>query len=171
MRLTCGSAGTIRLGIHKGQACGILGLSRTILENEMTQSKLSTTTDPRFSQPDEETARILRAMIEITSAFRELSPTIPVAYMEAFLVVCLKPGGGSTDYMKDMGTIQPIMSRMLLTLGNKERRKPADESGYKLVETSPDPLDMRRNRTFLTAKGKTLLNRVVRQIQRLGVIK
>jgi hypothetical protein len=123
--------------------------------------------DTKFSPPDEETARHLRALLEITRAFRELSPTIPVAYMEAFLVVCLKPGLGATDYMKDMGTIQPVMSRMLLHLGNKERRKELDESGFQLIDSVPDRADLRRHRSYLTVKGKRLLNRVVGYTKRL----
>lgn len=122
---------------------------------------MANTVDKRFASPTEDDARVIRAVIDVLRVFREESPTIPVSYAIAFLLVALKPGGGTTDYMGGLDTIQPIMSRILLALGNKERRKPADESGFKLIDFAPDPLDLRRNRTFLTGKGKALLNKVL----------
>ena len=128
--------------------------------------KRMVTTDPRFATPEINEGAALRALIEITRAFREISPTLPVSYMQAFLAVCLKPGGGSTDYMGELDTIQPIMSRILLHLGAKQRGKALGDSGYKLIDTAPDPLDLRRDRYFLTPKGKTLLRRVLRELER-----
>lgn len=123
--------------------------------------------DPRFAPPCEETSRQLRALIEICRAFREISPTMPVTYVQAFLTVCLKPGNGSTEYQKELETIQPIMSRILLSLGNKQRRKPADESGFKLIDFAHDPIDLRLKRVFLTPGGKQLLNKVLREVERM----
>jgi DNA-binding MarR family transcriptional regulator len=114
-------------------------------------------TDPRFAPPEDDAARQIRALIEITRLFRDLAPTLPVSYMQAFLEVALHPGGGSTDHMGALETIQPVMSRILLHLGSKERRQALGEGGYKLIESAPDPMDLRRDRYFLTPKGKALL--------------
>jgi len=127
----------------------------------------ATKTDIRFTPPDDEDARALRVVMDVMRVFRDESPTIPVSYAMAFLLVALKPGGGSTDYMNDLDTIQPIMSRILLALGHKERRKPLGESGADLIDFAPDPLDLRRNRTYLTPKGQRLMRKVVEATNRL----
>lgn len=123
--------------------------------------------DQRFTLPDEDATRHLKALIEITKIFREVAPTLPVSYMHAFLEVCLKPGGGSTDYMARLDTIQPIMSRILLHLGSKARRQALGEGGYKLIDSSSDPMDLRRDRYFLTPKGRTLLAKIYRELRKI----
>lgn len=123
--------------------------------------------DPRFTPLEDGAANHIRALIEVTRIFRDLAPTLPVSYMQAFLEVCLRPGGGSTDYMKHLDTIQPIMSRILLHLGSKERRQALGDGGYKLIDSAPDPMDLRRDRYFLTPKGKALLSRIQREVAKL----
>ena len=122
--------------------------------------------DVRFTEPSEDDARTIRALIEVMRLFRNESPTIPLSYAMAFLLVALKPGGGSTDYMGQLDTVQPIMSRVLLALGARERRKALGEGGYGLVDFAPDPLDLRRNRTHLTTKGRKLLAGVVAAVNK-----
>jgi DNA-binding MarR family transcriptional regulator len=68
--------------------------------------------------------------------------------------------------MGQLDTVQPIMSRVLLALGARERRKALGESGYGLVDFAPDPLDLRRNRTHLTTKGRKLLAGVVAAVNK-----
>ena len=133
----------------------------------MDQSTPRSNIDGRFATPSEDEARVLRALIEILRAFREISPTIPATYVQAFLTVCLRPGEGSTEYMADLDTTQPVMSRMLLALGGKARRGTLGELGLQLLDAGPDVLDMRRNRTFLTAKGRKMLDKVLREVERM----
>ena len=125
------------------------------------------TADKRFAEPNEDDARTIRAVLDVLRLFREEAPTVPVSYAMAFLQVALKPGGGSTDYMGSLDTIQPNMSRILLSLANRERGKVYGESGYGLLDFAPDPLDLRRNRTYLTPKGRALLHNVLTAVNRV----
>lgn len=119
--------------------------------------------DPRFAPPDDASMRRLVAVADIVGAFRELSPSFPASYMLAFLDVAMRPGGGSTDYMATLETVQPVMSRILVALGPKSR---AGEDGFGLIETALDVRDLRRRRSFLTPKGKGLLKRITRAVER-----
>jgi len=55
----------------------------------------------------------------------------------------------------------------LLALGAKERRKALGDSGMKLLDNAPDPIDLRRNRTLLTPKGPTMLAKILAQAEKL----
>jgi hypothetical protein len=54
-----------------------------------------------------------------------------------------------------------------LALGAKERRKALGDSGMKLLDNAPDPIDLRRNRTLLTPKGPTMLAKILAQAEKL----
>jgi hypothetical protein len=56
---------------------------------------------------------------------------LAAAPLAAFLTVARHPGLGPTGYAKLLGTIQPIMSRILLEIGRKAR---AREEGLGLVD-------------------------------------
>jgi DNA-binding MarR family transcriptional regulator len=120
--------------------------------------------DIRFQKPDEDTSKQLRSLMEITRAFRDLSPTFPVAYMHAYLAICLNPGEGASEYMRELEVSQPVASRIILALGVKSRR---GEEGMQLVDAATDPIDLRRKRTYLTAKGKGLFTTIKRQLERM----
>lgn len=108
----------------------------------------------RFDQPTDADVRKLNRLFNAIQAARTLYPAMPSSYIAAFLAVASKPGLGVTEYAKDLGTIQPIMSRILLEIGRKSRLR---KEGLGLVDVSPDPQDLRINRHFLTPKGRTLL--------------
>lgn len=125
------------------------------------------TTDLRFAQPSDRDARRLKALMNIVRLFRDVSNVLPVSYMQAFLAVAMRPGLGVTDYCDDVETIAPIMSRILLHLGSKERGKEQGESGFQLIESAPDPANLRRKRTYLTPKGNLLLKSLYKELARL----
>jgi len=127
----------------------------------------ATKTDTRFAPPADEDAKAIRALLDVMRLFRKESPTIPMSYAMGFLLVALKPGGGSTDYMEDLDTIQPIMSRIMLALAKHERRNRGEDSGFDLIDMANDPLDLRRKRAFLTPRGRALMTSVLKVINRI----
>jgi hypothetical protein len=70
--------------------------------------------------------KALRRVRRIVELFRNIEPRIPSSYMDAFLSVALKPGGGPTDYARDLGTSQPLASRVLLEIGMLKSRNQGD---------------------------------------------
>jgi|GraSoi_2013_40cm_1033754.scaffolds.fasta_scaffold29948_3 DNA-binding MarR family transcriptional regulator len=55
------------------------------------------------------------------------------------------------------------MSRHITDLGEQNRYR---TSGYELVEQKIDPNDRRYRRAYLTAKGVTFRNKLVRHLER-----
>ena len=89
--------------------------------------------------------------------FRCLYPAMPTAYLDAFLAVALSPGLGPTEYAKLTGTTQPIMSRLLLEIGEQSRER---EEPLHLVVSRRHPGNRRQICFFLTSKGYALALRM-----------
>ena len=101
--------------------------------------------------------RAAHRALELVRAFRRVDSKMPSSYMEAFLAVALKPGYGPTEYAKDLRTIQPIMSRILLELGEHPR---AGLRGLGLVDRRMSSESLRNQEYYLTSKGRALLHRI-----------
>lgn len=112
----------------------------------------------RFEQPTEHEAARLEAMLRAIGAMRSLEPNMPTSYMTAFLAVALKPGQSVSDYARECGTIQPIMSRILLEIGKKSRN---GGPGLELVDSKPSAESLRTHEVFLTPKGKQLQRQIL----------
>ena len=98
--------------------------------------------------------RRLRIAVE---EFRRIYPAMPTAYLDAFLAVALKPGLGPTEYAKMLGSTQPIMSRLLLEIGEQSRER---EEPLHLVVSRRHPENRRQICYFLTSKGYALALRI-----------
>jgi hypothetical protein len=83
---------------------------------------------------------------------------MPSSYIDAFLLVALKPGASPTDYARDLGTIQPIASRILLELGNHPR---ARDHELALVDRVQSPTSLVKQEYFLSPKGYRLMNELI----------
>jgi DNA-binding MarR family transcriptional regulator len=80
----------------------------------------------------------------------------------AFLVVTLEEGLGVSEYAKRVGVTQPVMTRILFSLGSSSQGR---APGYGLVKQAIDLEDPRRTQSFLTAKGKALMREIVRLVR------
>jgi DNA-binding MarR family transcriptional regulator len=115
----------------------------------------------RYEAPSKDDAAKINRLLNATQAIRAQMPSMPSSYVAAFLAVALKPGQPVSEYARDIGTIQPIMSRILLEIGQKSRQR---DNPLALVDSAPDPNDLRVSRYHLTAKGRTLLQQVLRNL-------
>lgn len=93
----------------------------------------------------------------VVEEFRRLYPAMPSAYLDAFLAVALSPGLGPTDYARMTGTTQPVMSRLLLEIGEQSRER---EEPLHLVVSRRHPGNRRQICYFLTSKGYALALRI-----------
>lgn len=105
----------------------------------------------RYSKPVGEEVRRLNHLLHVVDLFRAREPKMPISYMLGFLAVAMDPGKGPSDYARALGTIQPVMSRILLEIGKKARHR-GESLG--LVDYEQDPGNLRTHRYFLTQKGK-----------------
>jgi DNA-binding MarR family transcriptional regulator len=120
----------------------------------------------RYRKPADEEVRRLEVASRFVNVFRMQDSRMTSSYMAAFLAVARNPGQGPTEYAKVCGTIQPIMSRILLELGEHARQRSA---GLGLVDRVPDPGNLRQQRYFLTNKGRVVyreLMEVLGQLER-----
>jgi DNA-binding MarR family transcriptional regulator len=101
----------------------------------------------------------LRALIQICDVFQSAAgPTVPLAVVEAFLLVCLYEGSSLKDLCQLSGQAQSTLSRHLLDLGDRNRR---GEPGLKLVGWRHPPENLRLKEYFLTGKGRALRDRLL----------
>lgn len=115
--------------------------------------------DAKFAELDTLDLKSVDKLIRIVELFRTLDHKIPSSQIHAFLAVCAKPGLGPSEYAKLLGTTQPIASRMLLELGQKDR---TGTQGMDLVDSKRDIENLRIYKQFLTPKGRRLLNQILR---------
>jgi DNA-binding MarR family transcriptional regulator len=76
-----------------------------------------------------------------------------------FLLVAMDEGRGVQEYAERAGVTQPGMTRILLALGPRGQKGAA---GHRLVQQATGTEDLRKRQTFLTDKGKSLLQEIVR---------
>jgi hypothetical protein len=117
-------------------------------------------TDVRFEPLEGADATAVEKLSRAIDHFRLVDPKMPTSYVSAFLSVAMRPGEGPTEYARMMGTIQPIVSRILLEIGPKARR--GNGPGLGLVDRVVHESSLRNQRYFLTAKGRHLLSNVLR---------
>lgn len=116
-------------------------------------------TPAKFAPPNAEDLRSMRRGLDFLQAFRTVEPSLPSSYMVAFMAVAMEPGHGTVYYAKKLGMVQPVVSRILLEIGQKTRTGGA---GLGLVDSATDPVDLRLRRYFLTPKGTALLNSLLK---------
>lgn len=99
----------------------------------------------------------------ILDEFHKLSPHMPVAMINAFLLVAMEEGKSLREYTDMSGVPTPSMSRYLIDLSKRNRKK---EEGYDLVVSHPDPMEMRRKMYRLTPKGRALRDRILQKMSK-----
>lgn len=107
--------------------------------------------------------RVLSRVFDIFSAFREVAPSIPASYAQAFLAVAMNPGQPTGTYAKSIGMMQPVVSRTLLEIGKKSR---TGGMGLDLVFSVDDAQDLRVKRYQLTEKGNKLIQSLLKVMAR-----
>jgi DNA-binding MarR family transcriptional regulator len=120
--------------------------------------------DFRFEVPNDATLGNLRSGFEFLQAFNAaMGQQAPLSYQLAFLLVAMEPGHGTVHYAKKLGMHQPVISRILLEIGQKSR---AGGPGLGLVAAEIDPTDLRARRYFLTPSGRALLDQITGALSR-----
>jgi DNA-binding MarR family transcriptional regulator len=108
----------------------------------------------KFSEDEKDAARSLLAALE---PFRAMRPTIPLQYVLLFLNIVLEEGKSVSEYERDLGTPQTVMSRHLKEIGERTRSK---QEGLGLVRQHTDINDMRRHLVNVTPLGKATMHKV-----------
>ena len=94
---------------------------------------------------------------------RQLNPSMSGNLVECLLLVTLKPGGGPTDYAKDLEVTSGQVSRWMLELGERARD---GGDGHGLIQRLGGSTDLREVHYTLTPKGKAMMKKFS---EKLGV--
>ena len=111
---------------------------------------------------DERAARII-AVGKVLDEFRKLDPKMPIAQVQAFLLIALDSNMGMQDFAEMAGVRDSTASRYLLDLGAK--RVDGDDA-LDLIIRGVDPTNPRRARYSLSRKGKALVAKIKVQSQK-----
>ncbi len=104
--------------------------------------------------PPDESVRLLKLAFVIDQ-FREVDSAFPVSYIAALLAVAREPGLTGSEYAARLGLDQPVMSRILLEIGQKSRH---GGPGRGWVLGVHDEIDLRRKNIYLTPVGRALVD-------------
>lgn len=104
--------------------------------------------------PPQEERRALSRLRTALGAFQTIDSNMPIQIAVSFLTVALNEGKSLREYGELLDAAQSTMSRHLLDLGPRNRKK---EPGFGLIEQRSSDDDMRRNVYTLTAKGRALV--------------
>jgi hypothetical protein len=138
-------------------------LTSTPLDHEDREHAGRRAWGTRFHELSVEDQKALSKVIRIVEAFRDVEGRMPTSYADAFLRVAAKPGHGPSEYSKDMGTTQPVASRLLLEIGSVESgaKSRHRERGLELVDRQVSDMSLRNHEYFLTPKGLRLVNKLI----------
>ncbi len=104
----------------------------------------------------------LRRAQGVLTAFQHINDTLPIQIAISFITVALYEGRSLREYCDLTGVAQSTMSRHLLDLGERNRKK---EPGFHLVEQRSDTNDLRRNIYRLTPKGEKLAHDIAEAVE------
>src|SRR5712664_182373 len=101
----------------------------------------------------------LQGILHVLDLFSNLDRDMPLQMIRTMLLVCIKEGQGPNEVSRELGVANAVSSRHLSDLGEIDRYH---NDGYNLVEQRVDVTDRRYRRSYLTAKGVTFRNELLR---------
>ena len=102
--------------------------------------------------------RALNKLGIVLTTFRSINPTMSVQLAHTLLLVAQNPGASVTDLSKASGFPLATMSRNLLDLGPRNRKR---EPGLGLVQTTIDEMELRKKQVNLSPKGELLIKQLI----------
>jgi DNA-binding MarR family transcriptional regulator len=102
--------------------------------------------------------KTLKSASALLKAFHEAHPLMSFQMAHTFIAVALDEGKSMSEYALKLGLPQSTVSRHLLDLGPRNRKK---GPGLELLRPERDPEDFRRWTQHLTPKGRELIRRVI----------
>jgi hypothetical protein len=113
-------------------------------------------------------ARSLLRGIALARVFHEVGAKIgrapPASFMIALMAIALKPGLTVGELSKSMGMQKASASRVLLELSTPDPSHRRAGYGYGLIEYKRTVADRRIKSVHLTAKGRTVIQRVLKSM-------
>jgi DNA-binding MarR family transcriptional regulator len=103
-----------------------------------------------------------RSLMLALEPFRDIRSTMPLQYVYTFLMVATDEGKGSTEYAKEQGISNTVMTRHMLDIGDRNRQR---EEGFGLITQERDLHDLRRHHARVTPTGKALVRKLMNALR------
>lgn len=107
--------------------------------------------------------RAIQALLWALKPLVELRETVPLSAVTTLLMVALDEGKGVNTYARALGKDRSSMSRCLHDLGDRARN---GGLGHGFVSIDPHPTDPQRSQVHLTAKGRSIVQELVKQLRK-----
>lgn len=91
---------------------------------------------------------------------QNIDPEIGIQKVDLLMTIALKDGIYQQDLISATGLLSGSVSRHLKIMGRFYDRKKGKEQGLGLVTQTPDPLNRRFTKVFLTPKGKQVIDHI-----------
>jgi hypothetical protein len=101
--------------------------------------------------------------LKCKQVFSDERRTMPMQYVQSFLLVAEEEGLGATEYAQRADVSVSVMSRHLLDIGERDRYM---EPGLGWVAFRLNPMELRKKEYFLTDKGRALVHQFKRQLSK-----
>lgn len=122
---------------------------------------LANVVNKKSAMADDE-KRVLRDLLKAVELLRATNQKMTLQQLTALLLVALDEGLQVGSYAKAAGIAQGVMTRHLFDLGEYSRSR---EEGLGLVEQRPNLMDRRAHLTYLTHKGRGLMQGLIRALR------
>ena len=102
--------------------------------------------------------RMVNKLSIMATTLRGVNPTMSMQVFHTLLLVAQNPGSSVTDLSKASGFPLATMSRNLLDLGPRNRKR---EPGLGLVQATIDDMELRKKQVNLSPKGELLIKQLI----------
>lgn len=111
--------------------------------------------------PNNLNAGSLSVLVDVLEEFRKLDDNIILPSIQVFLLVCQHEGLSNSDIEETLEMHKARVSRSLQSLCEVFKGRQSNK-GLGLLEMRINPEDYRYRKLYLTEKGKSVRNRIVR---------
>lgn len=118
---------------------------------------------PHKALPDDERAAA-NSLLSAVVAFTEVRGKMPLQYLATFLLVAIREGQSVNDYARQAGVHKNVMSRQIIDLSVKSRHQETP-NGLGLLTSQPSSESLRQHEVYLTPKGRSLMQKILRAWQ------
>lgn len=107
--------------------------------------------------------KVVEDLLKAISVLRATNSKMTLQQLTALCLVALDEGRQVSKYAGAAGIAQGVMTHHLFDLGDYNRSR---EEGLGLVEQRPDLMDRRSHLTYLTHKGRGIMQSVIRALRK-----
>jgi DNA-binding MarR family transcriptional regulator len=134
-------------------------LAKTLYYNISNSSK-GESVPAEFSDDDK---RMVRSLAEVLEQFTSLRPNIPAHQIIMLLRLALDEGKSQKFYSDNWDFSPSTVSRAILDLSDRTRK---GEEGLGLLDRRVSVRSLREQEVFISPKGRTMLQRIIKKFSR-----